>query len=457
MKGTAQKTPVLTVTQLTQAIKSALESQFPSVWLQGEVSNCKLHSSGHLYFSLKDANAQISAIMFRGYASALKFNPKDGDQVVVYGQLNVYPPSGRYQINIQEMRLAGIGELLLKLEELKIKLKKLGWFNKEHKKPLPKFPQTIGVVTSPTGAAIQDILNILKRRCLGFHLILNPVKVQGEGAAEEIAKAIEEMNRYGLADVLIVGRGGGSMEDLWAFNEEIVASAIFHSKIPIVASVGHETDHCIAEYVADVRAPTPSAAAEIVSSEKVKQLEFLTQSKKRIYQTIRHLLLQNRRRLEGLLRHPVLRSPYTLLGQRMQQVDAIRQEIDQGILRMIKEKQRALDSKKQILNSLKPTTKILHFRNKLQTLSKQIEQSIDRKMRFSKERLKRVSDSLQAINPKNLLSRGYSLLFTPEDEALIKSVTQVHKDQKLKIMLHDGSILTTTNEVHYHDKKRNTN
>jgi exodeoxyribonuclease VII large subunit len=267
--------PILTVSQLSQAIKLSLETAFPFVQLQGEISNCKPHSSGHLYFSLKDAHAQISAVMFRPDAATLKFTPKDGTQVIAIGEINVYPTSGKYQIVVRELRPMGIGELLLKLEELKMKITKLGWFRKEHKKPLPKFPKRIGVVTSPTGAAIQDMLNILTRRFSGFHLILYPVKVQGEGAAQEIAHAIEQFNHYELADVLIVGRGGGSIEDLWAFNEEVVAKAIFESKIPIISAVGHETDHCIADYVADIRAPTPSAAAEIVIAEKGQQLHHL--------------------------------------------------------------------------------------------------------------------------------------------------------------------------------------
>ena len=262
----------LTVSQLTNAIKLSLESTFPMIYLQGEVTNFKLQSSGHLYFSLKDANAMIGAVMFKGEASALKIMPKAGDQVVVKGELSVYPPKGNYQLVVRELSYVGLGELLLKLEELKIKLHQMGWFKSSHKKPLPRFPKRIGVVTSPTGAVIQDILNVLTRRFSGFHLILYPVKVQGEGAAQEIAQAIEQFNKYQIVDVMIVGRGGGSLEDLWAFNEEIVASAIFHSQIPIISAVGHETDHCIADYVADVRAPTPSAAAEMCDCKKIISL-----------------------------------------------------------------------------------------------------------------------------------------------------------------------------------------
>ncbi|MCB1083226.1 MAG: exodeoxyribonuclease VII large subunit, partial [Simkania sp.] len=222
----------LSVTELTQAIKHQLESNFTALSVKGEVTNLRLQASGHYYFSLKDENAQISAVLFQGNARFAKHLPKMGDQVLIKGEINVYAPRGTYQIIVREIEHAGLGELLLKFHALKAKLEKMGWFDPAKKKPLPTYPKTIGVVTSPTGAVIQDILNVLKRRFPNFHLILNPVKVQGAGAAEEIAQAIDDFNRFGLADILIIGRGGGSLEDLWAFNEECVAAAIFRSKIP---------------------------------------------------------------------------------------------------------------------------------------------------------------------------------------------------------------------------------
>ena len=231
--------------------------------------------------------------------------PKDGDQVIVTGELNVYPPSGKYQLIIRTMRRIAEVEDFLKLEALKREIHRRGWFSPRHKKKLPKLPRTIGLVTSPTGAAIRDILHVLTRRFWGLRIILNPVRVQGEGAAEEICRAIEEFNRYQLADVLIVGRGGGSMEDLWAFNEEIVAAAVFHSQIPIIAAVGHETDHCIAEYVADIRAPTPSAAAEIAIGEKEHLLQQLLQLKRQINQAMRFILQRYSERLKALMRQPL--------------------------------------------------------------------------------------------------------------------------------------------------------
>jgi exodeoxyribonuclease VII large subunit len=468
-----EKASVLTVSQLTHAIKLHLESTFPSLWLQGEVSNCKMQSSGHLYFSLKDAKAQIAAVMFRGDISPKFPLPKDGDHLIVRGDLNVYPPSGRYQLVIREMRHVGLGDLLLKLEELKEKLKKQGWFRTEHKKPLPKFPRCIGVVTSPTGAVIQDILHILTRRFSGFHLILNPVRVQGEGAAQEIAKAIQQFNQWQLADVLIVGRGGGSLEDLWAFNEEIVAEAIFHSTIPIISAVGHETDHSIADYVADVRAPTPSAAAELAIADRGQCLLHLAQMQRRLYQTTGHLVRQYTQRLSGIRRHPVFSSPYALLGPSWQKLDAYRQNLEDTFQRTLKERRALLASKQQQLQALRPHAQIAYLkrlveqkREKLDYIwrtkmerwkqrfdktlkNKQLEIAWDRLTRRYKERLGHLIQSIGVINPKNLLSKGYCILFAEKDNSVITSVKNVAIGEDVKFLLADGSLDATINNVNF--------
>ncbi len=458
--------PILTVSQVTQAIKMCLESTFPILWLQGEVSNCKLHSSGHLYFSLKDAAAQIGAVMYRADAMALKVVPKDGAQVIVRGEMNVYPPSGKYQIVVKEMRLAGLGELLLKLEELKLKLKQKGYFKQERKRPLPKFPRRIGIVTSPTGAAIQDILNILSRRFAGAHIILNPVKVQGEGAGREIAQAIEQFNAYNLVDVMIVGRGGGSMEDLWAFNEEIVADAIFNSAIPIISAVGHETDHCIADYVADVRAPTPSAAAELVVAEKAQQLKALAQLQQRMMQTLKHSLRHSRQKLEGLLRHPLFQTPYGVLGPWMQKLDDLRGGIDNSISLKINVLRMALSGRERQAHALKPTAQIAHLRHRLRDFDKGLQVALQGKWLAKKrlfdeapkrrqielwwqrthslklERLRKLSEALQSIDPKRLLSKGYAILIAENRAAAVTSVHDVAEGDALRALLADGELLT---------------
>lgn len=493
MEKTSQP-PLLTVTQLTQAIKLSLESMFPFIFLQGEISNFKVQSSGHLYFSLKDHNAQIAAVMFKAEASCLKIMPKSGDHVMVKGEMSVYPPKGNYQLIIRELSHMGLGELLQKLEQLKIKLHQKGFFKSSHKKPLPRFPRRIGVVTSPTGAVIQDILHILTRRFSGFHLILNPVKVQGEGAAQEIAQAIEQFNRYNLVDVLIVGRGGGSLEDLWAFNEEIVAEAIYHSHIPIISAVGHETDHCIADYVADVRAPTPSAAAEIVITEKTQQLDHLRTLKRRMQQTLLHQIQQNRHRLEGLSKHPLISHPHLLIEWRMQKLDDLREELNDTIEQILRFKRQQLDGYTRQALALKPSNQILHLRNRLrdwdraflQRIQDQIwqaknqlaqyeyrlrqawtHQQLQRRHRFegrrypyqlhqfiknhldaSQQKLLHITHLLKAIDPKNLLQQGYSILFAEKQSFVINSIQKLKKGQQAKLLLSDGQALITINEVY---------
>ncbi len=464
--------PALTVSQATQAIKSCLESTFPSLWIQGEISNFKIQSSGHLYFSIKDSQAQIAAVMFRGDTTQLKFKPKDGDQIIIQGELNVYPPSGRYQIVVREIRQVGIGELLLKLEELKHKLHKKGWFNQGRKKPLPKFPNRIGVVTSPTGAVIQDILHILTRRAGGFHLILNPVKVQGEGAALEIAKAISDFNRLKMVDVMIVGRGGGSLEDLWPFNDEIVAEAIFNSAIPVISAVGHETDHCIADYVADVRAPTPSAAAEIVVAERTHHLTQLNQTKLRLRQHLTHTLKHCRHQLQTISKHPIFVSPYTILGPWMQRLDGLRQDIDQAMKQYLAEKKLHNLMNIKRLQSLNPTNQIFHLRHMLsqkrerltqacrskflhckQLLSpivkqRQLDLCWQRIIRQKQEKLSQMSASLHSVDPKNLLSKGYSILFAEKDHCVITSLASVKKEESIRILMNDGQLTATVKEIY---------
>lgn len=469
--------PVLTITQFTNAIKLSLEAAFPLVWLQGEVSNFKAQSSGHLYFSLKDANAQIAVVMFRTDATLLKILPKDGDQVIVRGELNVYPPKGNYQLIIRELTFAGIGELLMKLEQLKIKLHKLGWFHSARKKPLPKLPKRIGVVTSPTGAAIQDIINVLTRRFAQFNLILNPVRVQGEGAAREIAQAIDQFNQYNLADVLIVGRGGGSIEDLWAFNEEIVAQAIYNSRIPIISAVGHETDHCIADYVADVRAPTPSAAAEIVMAEKALQDKFLSQVSVQLVQALRHQLKNYRSHFQGITRQPIFCSSLALLGRSMQRLDDFRTETADAMIRFIQTKRQKLLYLESHIKALRPETRVKQLRQALLSkkealdlawqsrqrlrrqqfnyslFQKRLDSLLLRSIALKKDHFHHLTTTLRSIDPKNLLKRGYSILFAEKEGSVINSVDQLKTGHSVRLMLSDGQARANVEEIISSERK----
>jgi exodeoxyribonuclease VII large subunit len=337
------------------------------------------------------------------------------------------------------------------------------------------------------------MLHILTRRFSGFHLILNPVKVQGDGAAQEIAQAIRQFNQYNLVDVIIVGRGGGSIEDLWAFNEEIVADAIYQSQIPIISAVGHETDHCIADYVADVRAPTPSAAAELVIGEKDQHLKHLGQIQQRLQQTLRHLIRHHRQQLMGIARHPIFVSPYGILGAWMQKLDDLKEEIDDSIKQKISQLKFQLEAHNKHAQALKPTAKIsqyhqklLYFDKSLCTLlkvkiadwkkrlqkiqinteqnwtgqqknrwrflqpeikRKQIDQFVKRMLDLQKERMEKLADALHAVNPKNLLNKGYAIVFAEKGHSVITSVNVVEKKQDLRILLSDGELLSTVNEV----------
>jgi len=412
---------ILTVSELTQAIKGLLEPHFRSLSVKGEISNFKQQTSGHLYFSLKDVGAQVSAVLFRGNAAQLSRMPKEGDQVIANGEISLYAPRGQYQIVVRELQFLGVGELLLKFHQLKEQLKARGWFDAARKKPLPKFPKRIGVVTSPTGAVIRDILHVLKRRFAGVHVVLNPVKVQGEGAAQEIAQAIREFNRFGAGwecDLLIVGRGGGSIEDLWAFNEEVVASAFFESKIPVISAVGHETDFTIADWVADVRAPTPSAAAEIAVQEKTNLLKFFSDTRQTLRQGIQQRIGQEKRRLLNLQRHPLFGSPERLLSDPIQQLDAAR----------------------SALELLQPAKRIGQWRERFAPFPERLATAASGRLREKRERLKRLWDHLRSLDPRNLLKQGYSILFAEGTNAVISSAKELQPNQPFRALLHDGQV-----------------
>ncbi|HUI11689.1 MAG TPA: exodeoxyribonuclease VII large subunit [Bacteroidota bacterium] len=313
----------MSVSELTRKIKQILESGFPSITVQGEVSNFKRHSSGHLYFTLKDASAQLPCVLWRSRAAGLRFAPEDGMSVVAAGRITVYEVRGSYQLDVQSMRPAGLGELQAAFEALKAALAAEGLFDADRKRPLPPFPKRIALVTSPTGAVLQDMKNVFRRRYPALELILAPVRVQGAGAAAEIAAAIDDVNAFGGVDLLVLARGGGSLEDLWAFNEETVARAIARSRIPVVSAVGHETDFTIADFTADLRAPTPSAAAELVVPDARALLESVADSWYRIAQAVRDSIGRRRERVGALVGSYAFNRPVDLLRQHSQHADEL--------------------------------------------------------------------------------------------------------------------------------------
>ncbi|KPK32889.1 MAG: hypothetical protein AMS24_02870 [Chlamydiae bacterium SM23_39] len=455
---------VFTVSEITNIIKSLLESKLNNILVKGEVSNLKKHSSGHIYFSLKDEDAQISLALFKNKALKISNIPKDGDKIIIYGDLTIYPPRGSYQIIVREIDFLGIGELLLKLHQLKEKLKNKGYFDKKNKKIIPKFPKKIGVITSPTGAVIKDILNVLNRRFPNFHLILNPVTVQGETAKEEIASAIEDFNKHDLVNVIILARGGGSIEDLWAFNEEMVIEAIFNSKIPIISAVGHETDTTLSDFVADIRAPTPSAAAEIVIFEKRDIEKKLDIYKESLIQNIKAKIKYHKNSIKNILTHPTFYYSNTLLIKHFQKIDEIKNNIYSIMENILKDKKNKIFLLQNKLQYSSLKNQILFFKEKINSISKNIDIRIKNKIfeyneklkkiiplkififyvkkiiDKKKEQLKKIESHLFSLNPKNILRKGYSILFSEKDDSIILSSKSVYKNQKIYALLHEGKI-----------------
>ncbi|RPH92175.1 exodeoxyribonuclease VII large subunit [candidate division KSB1 bacterium] len=345
---------IYTVSEITREIKRVISENFGTLWIEGELSGYKRHSSGHHYFTLKDGNAQIPCAMWRMYTQRLTFTPADGMKVQAWGNLEVYEPGGRYQFIITQMRPSGIGELQRAFEALRDKLRSEGLFELERKRELPRYPNVVGLITSADGAALQDMRTVAARRWPAARLVLAPVKVQGSGAAEEIAAAIDAFNREGKADVLVVGRGGGSLEDLWAFNEEIVARAIFRSRIPVVSAVGHEVDFTIADLAADVRAPTPSAAMELILPDREEAAAEILGISRRLNARKGDLIRGLRHRLRVLSQHWALRQPVNLVHFAGQRLDELRSRFLTAYAGSVNEKRAALNRLRELTVLFRP-------------------------------------------------------------------------------------------------------
>lgn len=393
---------IYTVSEITKKIKEILEGNIPKIWVEGEISNYTLHSSGHRYFSLKDENSQIRCVFWRFRNNSLRFEPEDGMQVIALGNITVYQRGGQYQLDVVLLHPAGIGKLELEFQKLKEKLAREGLFDEEHKLPLPEFPETIGVVTSPTGAAIKDIIKILHRRFPSVRIILNPVRVQGKGAAEEIAQAIDDFNQYKKVDLLIVGRGGGSLEDLWAFNEEIVARAIYESKIPIISAVGHEIDFTIADFVADLRAPTPSAAAELAVKDRMELLKEINSYSRKLLTIQSNLIQYSKQRVKALVESYGLRRPMDFVIQRLQRTDEL-----------------------------------------LKTLIKSTKNSFE----FKKKSLSLVLGKLNALSPLSVFERGFSLTRKLPELTVIKDASLLKVDDHIEVKFLKGKIKSKVEKI----------
>ncbi len=393
---------IYSVTEITREIKGILEESFTTVWVEGEISNYTLHSSGHRYFSLKDENAQIKCTLWRFRGDWLRFEPEDGIQVIALGSISVYERNGQYQLDVTKLIPAGIGKLEIQFQRLKEKLWKEGLFDEEHKKPIPEFPESIGLVTSPTGAAIKDMLEIIQGRFPCVRIIVNSVRVQGEAASEEIARAIAEFNQFANIDVLIVGRGGGSLEDLWAFNEEIVARAIYDSKIPVISAVGHQIDFTISDFVADLRAPTPSAAAQMVVRDKQELLKELRSGTEKLTYYQSSLIEYSKQRLRAAQQSYGLKRPSDLVSQVSQRVD--------DLTRFLLEK-------------------------------------IKNYFEFQKNSLSLNDEKLKAMSPLSVLKRGYSIARKLPKLEIIKDAVLLEKEDRLEVKFFKGKVKSKVEQV----------
>jgi exodeoxyribonuclease VII large subunit len=435
---TTEKTEIWSVSQLTRRVKNLLEAQLGRVWLSGEVSNWRVSPAGHAYFILKDENSQIDAVMFRGKIQRLRFAPESGLEVTVFGQVTVYEVRGNYQIICEEMQPKGLGALQLAFERLKKKLAAEGLFDEERKKPLPMLPRRIGVVTSPTGAAIRDILHVINRRFANVHVIIYPARVQGAEAAPEIAAGIAALDRYGV-DVMIVGRGGGSLEDLWPFNEEVVVRAVYHANTPIISAVGHEIDFSLCDFAADVRAPTPSAAAELVVQERAGLVQRLDTHRIRLGRALRQRLEGTRYRVQRAGDSYVFRRPEEMFRERGQRCDDLRMRLEQEMRARTGESRVRVERAGRGLALLSPRSQLKRTRERLVDLRRRLLHNGTSTLERMRARLNPARGHLQALSPVAVLERGYALAFKQDTGELIRDASQLHTGDALDVRFGKGA------------------
>jgi exodeoxyribonuclease VII large subunit len=432
-----QEKTIFTVGRLTACIRELLEDNFLHVWVEGEVSNLAQPSSGHCYFTLKDSDAQLKCVMFRATARAVRFRLQNGMGLIVRGRLTVYDQRGEYQLVAEYLEPKGIGALQLAFTQVKEKLAAEGLFDECRKKPLPVLPNCIGIVTSATGAAIHDILKILKRRYVNIEVLLYPVKVQGDGAAEEIATGMRELNRYGKVDVILVTRGGGSLEDLWPFNEEIVARAICDSRIPVISAVGHEVDFTIADFVADLRAPTPSAAAELVVKSKAELKESVEALSRRLSVGMRHRLAVLSHRVEGL--HRGLKDPSMLLGHMVQRVDDLNDRLNRSMRFHMTRRGEKLASLMNHLRLTNPAVEVERCREKVLKLGARLQAEVRARMERAREKTVFCAGKLDALSPLATLARGYAIAEKMPSGPLVKDSSELVSGDRIRLTLSRGT------------------
>ncbi|EBS1107829.1 exodeoxyribonuclease VII large subunit [Salmonella enterica subsp. enterica serovar Eingedi] len=442
----SQTSSIFTVSRLNQTVRLLLEHEMGQVWISGEISNFTQPASGHWYFTLKDDTAQVRCAMFRNSNRRVTFRPQHGQQVLVRANITLYEPRGDYQIIAESMQPAGEGLLQQKYEQLKAKLQAEGLFDQQHKQPLPSPARCVGVITSKTGAALHDILHVLKRRDPSLPVMIYPTAVQGDDAPTQIVRAIELANKRNECDVLIVGRGGGSLEDLWSFNDERVARAIFASRIPVVSAVGHETDVTIADFVADLRAPTPSAAAEIISRNQQELLRQLQNGQQRLEMAMDYFIANRNRRFTQLHHRLQQQHPQLRLARQQTALERLRQRmnfaLDNRVKRAAQRQQRAM----QRLNQQNPQPRILRAQTRVQQLEYRLAQNLRARLSTTRERFGNAVTHLEAVSPLSTLARGYSVT-TTSDGKILKQVRQTTVGESLTTRLKDGWVVSQIQTV----------
>ncbi|TKJ94100.1 exodeoxyribonuclease VII large subunit [Paenibacillus sp. CFBP13512] len=444
-----QQQKVYSIKEINKYIRMKMESDqlLSEVWLRGEISNFTHHSSGHMYFTLKDESSRIKTIMFASHNQRLPFIPKEGARVMAKGNISVFERDGQYQFYVTQMQPDGIGSLYLAYEQLKQKLEHEGLFDHGRKRPLPAFPKVIGVITSGTGAAVRDILTTIRRRYPIVKIEVYPVLVQGKGAGSSVVKAIQNFNRMQEADVLIVGRGGGSLEELWAFNEEIVARAIASSKIPIISAVGHETDFTIADFVADLRAATPTAAAELAVPNINELRAQVEQRRRQLNQGLLRLSQRQRERLERLRRAPVLLHPQRHLVQHMTRLDMLERRLTSSLQRRAHMQRDRLGRFNQRLARHNPQEQLIYARRRTDTARQQLELRMSSILRQKQQKLGFGMKQLDALSPLKVMARGYSLVYDEQEQQLVKSVQQVQQGDHIIVNVEDGQLNCQVTEI----------
>jgi exodeoxyribonuclease VII large subunit len=434
----SDRTEIYTVSTLSEEIKNLLETHFDFVWVEGEISNFRTPLSGHFYMVLKDEKAQIRAVMFRPQTRYLKFVPQDGMKVIVRGRVAIYEPRGEYQVILDYMEPLGVGALALAFEQLKKKLAAQGVFDESVKKPLPFLPQRVAVITSPTGAAIRDFLKIIRRRFANLEIIVVPVKVQGEGAAAEMVEALDLVNRDLDVDVIVLTRGGGSLEDLWAFNEEGLALAIRASRVPVVSAVGHEIDVTISDLAADLRAPTPSGAAELLVVEKETLKQQIMQLQARLQSGLKVELASLREKLRFLSKG--LRDPRKRLADSWLRLDEIESRLSRMMSFMIMDRTRSLAAGERALILHSPLKIVAGLKQKIEFQSHSMSMMVTRKVRDCRMEISMLQEKLKDMSPLTVLGRGYSITLKLPEKRVLRSSSQVNRGDRVSVKLAEGEL-----------------